>query len=384
MSKILLGITGCISAYKAAYLIREFKKNNDEVKVILTENGSKFITPLTLRTLSENKVYTSLFDDDNELSTEHISLSRWADILVIAPASANMIGKFAAGIADDLLSTTLLSFDKKILFVPTMNKTMYSNPVVLENILKLKKRGVYFLEPEEGFLACGEEGKGRFPEISIIYHNVKKLLFEKEKLKGKRVLITGGRTVESIDPVRIITNLSSGKMALAFVKASFYNKADRILFLHGDMDEKPFAFVENFKVKTSEDMKNAVLKHIDDFDVLIMASAVTDFKPEYSNEKIKKNKNLILRLYETDDILKSIKDKKIFKIGFALESKDEIQNGIKKLKEKRLDYIIVNDQKNLNKDKGTVTIISKDLKTKTIENKEKFEIALQVIEWIKL
>lgn len=383
MSNILLGITGCISAYKAASLIREFKKNGDDVKVILTLNGSKFITPLTLRTLSENKVYTSLFDDENEWSTEHITLSRWADILVVAPASANIIGKFASGIADDLLSTTFLSFDKNVIVVPTMNKTMYENKATVENIRVLKERGVFVMEPEEGFLACGEEGKGRFPQIEKIFLLTKRLLFPEEKLKGKRIIITGGGTFERIDPVRVITNLSSGRMALSFAKASYFNKAEKILFVHGRMDEKPFDFSENIYVESSEHLKNVLEEKVDQYDILIMAAAVTDFKTAYNKEKIKKKEELDIKLFKTEDILKSLKDKRILKIGFALESEKHLESGLKKLKEKNLDYIIINDKENLGKEKGSILIISKDGEKLSIENADKFEIALKVIEWIK-
>uniref|UniRef100_A0A7C3J598 Coenzyme A biosynthesis bifunctional protein CoaBC n=1 Tax=candidate division WOR-3 bacterium TaxID=2052148 RepID=A0A7C3J598_UNCW3 len=383
MSNILLGITGCISAYKAASLIREFKKNGDDVKVILTLNGSKFITPLTLRTLSENKVYTSLFDDENEWSTEHITLSRWADILVVAPASANIIGKFASGIADDLLSTTFLSFDKNVIVVPTMNKTMYENKATVENIRVLKERGVFVMEPEEGFLACGEEGKGRFPQIEKIFLLTKRLLFPEEKLKGKRIIITGGGTFERIDPVRVITNLSSGRMALSFAKAAYFNKAEKILFVHGRMDEKPFDFSENIYVESSEHLKNVLEEKVDQYDILIMAAAVTDFKTDYNKEKIKKKEELDIKLFKTEDILKSLKDKRILKIGFALESEKHLESGLKKLKEKNLDYIIINDKENLGKEKGSILIISKDGEKLSIENADKFEIALKVIEWIK-
>lgn len=383
MSNILLGITGCISAYKAASLIREFKKNGDDVKVILTLNGSKFITPLTLRTLSENKVYTSLFDDENEWSTEHITLSRWADILVVAPASANIIGKFASGIADDLLSTTFLSFDKNVIVVPTMNKTMYENKATVENIRVLKERGVFVMEPEEGFLACGEEGKGRFPQIEKIFLLTKRLLFPEEKLKGKRIIITGGGTFERIDPVRVITNLSSGRMALSFAKAAYFNKAEKILFVHGRMDEKPFDFSENIYVESSEHLKNVLEEKVDQYDILIMAAAVTDFKTAYNKEKIKKKEELDIKLFKTEDILKSLKDKRILKIGFALESEKHLESGLKKLKEKNLDYIIINDKENLGKEKGSILIISKDGEKLSIENSDKFEIALKVIEWIK-
>ncbi len=383
MSNILLGITGCISAYKAASLIREFKKNGDDVKVILTLNGSKFITPLTLRTLSENKVYTSLFDDENEWSTEHITLSRWADILVVAPASANIIGKFASGIADDLLSTTFLSFDKNVIVVPTMNKTMYENKATVENIRVLKERGVFVMEPEEGFLACGEEGKGRFPQIEKIFLLTKRLLFPEEKLKGKRIIITGGGTFERIDPVRVITNLSSGRMALSFAKAAYFNKAEKILFVHGRMDEKPFDFSENIYVESSEHLKNVLEEKVDQYDILIMAAAVTDFKTAYNKEKIKKKEELDIKLFKTEDILKSLKDKRILKIGFALESEKHLESGLKKLKEKNLDYIIINDKENLGKEKGSILIISKDGEKLSIENADKFEIALKVIEWIK-
>ncbi|MGE3062830.1 MAG: bifunctional phosphopantothenoylcysteine decarboxylase/phosphopantothenate--cysteine ligase CoaBC [bacterium] len=385
MSNVLIGVTGCIAAYKAAALVREFIKNDFEVKVIMTENASKFITALTMRTLSGNKVYTDLFDDENEYSTEHIALSEWADILVVAPASADIIGKFACGIADDLLSTEYLSFNKHVLIAPTMNERMYLHPATRRNLTILKERGVVVIEPEKGFLACGDEGKGRLPDVETILMHAKRLLREKDLLKGKRVVITGGGTSSKIDPVRVITNLSTGAMADAFISQAFYLKAEKITYIHGRINVRQNPVSKNIYAESSHEMLKVLREEIEKADLLVMAAAVNDFKTNYSEEKIKKNK-FSLKLSRDIDILNEIKNikTKAVKVGFALESSELEKNGLKKLREKHLDYIVVNSPSNIGSNKCSARVLSKSNKTLTLKNISKEEIAGRVLEWIKI
>lgn len=385
MSNVLIGITGCIAAYKAASLIREFRKNNFGVKAILTKNGSEFITPLTLRTLSGEKVYTSLFDDENEYSTEHIALSEWADMLVIAPASANIIGKMANGIADDLLSTEYLAFSKPVLVVPSMNFRMYSHPAVQRNIAVLRERGVEVMEPDEGFLACGENGKGRFPDIGRIFMHARRIAEKSSALKGKRVLITGGGTVAKIDPVRVIGNLSSGAMADAFVTQSFLRKASKVTYVHGRIEVKENILSKNIRVETSSEMLDALKTEIKDADLFIMAAAVNDFRSSYSERKIKREGSLSIKLYPDIDVLKELAKTKsgALRIGFALESENAEKNGLKKLREKKLDYIVINSPENIGAAKGTVTLLSSGGKRLRLKNLSKDSIAERVLEWIE-
>lgn len=386
MSRVLIGITGCIAAYKAAALVREFKKADNQVKVILTKNAEEFITPLTLRTLSEHPVYTSLFDEENEYSTEHIALSKWADILVVAPASANILGKFANGIADDLLSTEYLSFNKPVLIAPSMNTKMYEHPAVQKNISLLKERGNIVIEPETGFLACGDEGKGRFPDIKVIYMHAQRILHKSNVLKGRRVIVTGGGTFEKIDPVRIIANLSSGIMADAFVNAAFLKKSKNILYIHGRISIEENIISQNIKAETAQEMLNALKEGIKETDLLIMAAAVNDFKPEYAKNKIKKTDSIALNMNRNIDILaelSKIKTKAV-KIGFALETENMQKNALKKLKEKSLDYIVVNSPDNLGVNTASAAVISKNGEKLIIKDASKFELAERVLEWIKL
>ncbi len=382
MSNILIGITGGIAAYKVTYLIREFVKNSHNVKVIMTKHAQEFIGKATIETLSNNKVYTKLFDE--KVDTMHIALSDWADIMITAPATANIIGKYANGIADDLLSTVFLSFNKKHLLVPAMNNKMYDNPIVQDNMKKLKKYGIEILQPEVGFLACGTEGKGRFPDYNLIYEKALSMLYEDNRLKNKNIIITAGSLFEKIDPVRVISNLSSGKMGVSFAKASYLMKAKNILFVHGKMDTQLPVFSENIYTSNAKEMLKVLKKHIDNYDILIMSAAVNDFVPIYKNKKIKKTSNKIkIEMEKNIDILKSLKKyKKIIKIGFALETNNMKNNALKKLKEKNLDFIILNSPDNLSSDNGSVEVISKNGKTKKIKNKNKEDIAIEALKWM--
>ena len=381
-NNILIGITGCIAAYKSCYLIRLLKKNQYNVKVILTENAKKFIGKATVETLSGEKAYDTLWEDRTD--TSHISLTDWADIFIIAPVTANIIGKCANGIADDLLSTVFLSCNKKTIFVPAMNERMWDNPIVKMNIKKLSDLGYIIMQPDEGFLACNAFGKGRMPNPDNIYDLIKRVDFPSEKLSGKRIIITGGAVSEKIDPVRVISNLSSGKMAKAMAKACYYAKADAITFIHGELSIAPPEFSNNIKVNSADEMLEKIEENIDNHDILIMSAAVSDYKPKkYSDKKIKKADKLEIELVKNIDILKKLKDKNILKIGFALETNDHKKNAEKKLLEKDLNYIIINSQSAIGSDDTVLSILSKSGDILEDQKGSKLEIAHKVIKWIK-
>lgn len=366
---ILLAITGGIAAYKCAELVRLMKKEGFDVKVIMTENAVRFITPLTMGVLSENRVYTSLFSDDEEDNEiRHILLSRWADMLVVAPASANVISKVANGAADDLLSTTLLAFKGKVVFVPAMNKDMYHNPIFRENMQFLSKKGYYFIETEKGSLACGEVGDGRMSSPAVILDYIKKMISKGNSLCGKRVLITAGATREAIDSVRFISNYSSGKMGFALAEVARRRGAEVVL-VTGPTSLSDIDGVKTIRVESAENMKDAVFTYFKEADIFIAAAAVADFKPAQRFEgKIKKEGQelLHLELRKNVDILKEAggkKEKQIL-IGFAAEAKDLKENALLKLKSKNLDYIIGNDitreDSGFGTDTNKVIIIKKD------------------------
>jgi len=383
MSNILIGISGGIAAYKVCYLIREFIKSGNSVKVIMTANAAEFVSPLTFETLSGNIVYINTFSDYGEYSPEHISLSKWADIFLVAPATANIIGKFRAGIADDLLSTEYLAFKKPVVIAPAMNDAMYEHPAVAENISMLRKRGVFVIEPDYGELACGGEGVGRLPSVekiaAVVYRNLEK----DSSMSGKKIVVTGGALYEPIDPVRIISNRSSGKMASAFIDAAYRMKAESITFVHGRLDiELPFVS-ENIFAPTASEMLLKLQSIIEGKDILIMAAAVSDFKPEYSNEKIKKKNGIDIHLSDNIDILKQLQKVKLLKIGFALETNNSESNALKKMSEKKLDYIVLNSPDNLESDKGSCTLFSSNGEKVIIENVNKFEMAEKILRWIK-
>jgi len=363
---VLIGITGGIAAYKACYLIRLFKKYVANVKTVITKNGLEFVTETTLRTLSENKVYSNTFSDSNEWSTEHISLTDWADIFIIAPATANIIGKYANGIADDALSTALLAFDKQVIIAPAMNGKMYENPAVQRNIDILRQQGVFFIDPGYGDLACGYKAKGRMAEPDEIFRESLYFLNKTDQLSGKKILISASRTVEMIDPVRYISNFSSGKTGFRLAEEALYTGAETVL-VTGPTEEVCSNFIRRTDVSSSEDMYNEIIRESKDADCVIMSAAVADYTVNRSDKKIKKNKNdMTLDLLKTKDILKElgrIKRKGQILVGFALETDKGVLNAKKKLKEKNLDLIILNETNEKNpafgSDFNRVTFISK-------------------------
>lgn len=380
---ILIGITGGIAAYKICTLIRLYRKAGANVRVVLTPNALNFVTKLTLQTLSNNEVYVDNFEID-EYKPEHIALTE-ADIFVIAPASANTISKIANGICDNLLLSTACAFSKPILIAPAMNENMWNNPFVQENMSKLKKHGYHIVDPETGFLACGTNGVGRMKEPEEIFDRTVEIFSENKKLKGKKILITAGGTREKIDPVRYITNASSGKMGLALADNAYRMGADVTLVSTFKAD-KPY---KNIVTETALEMEKAVKENLSGQDCVIMAAAVSDYRVENCAEnKIKKQGGVLeLKLVENPDILKSIcKTPNKIICGFCAESENLLENAKVKIQKKGCDFLIANDisRKDIgfNTDENEVYIIDKSLNIKHIEKDTKENIAQRILEEI--
>lgn len=342
---IVLGVTGGIAAYKACELVRALVKEGASVEVVMTQNAMEFVTPLTLQTLSGNKVATRPFDPVWESEIGHISLADRADLVVIAPATASFVGKMATGIADSLLATLVLATLAPVIVCPAMNVNMYNNVAVQDNIRKLRDRGVSIVEPSEGFLACGWEGRGRLPETEDIMSEIEFALTPKD-MAGERVLVTAGATREHIDPVRFISNPSSGKMGYALAEEARMRGADVVL-VSGKSPLPPPRGVTLVSVESADDMYTAVMKHLDWSTLVIKAAAVGDYAPESKSAgKIKKTGDeLTLKLKRTKDILKEIGEKKKQQIvvGFAAETEDLMANAAVKLREKNADMIVANN-----------------------------------------
>ncbi len=344
--EIVLGVTGGIAAYKAAEFVRLLVKKEAKVHVVLTRNAQEFVTPLTFQTLSGNPVVTDLFALLEDEKIGHIALADLAELIVILPATANIIGKIANGIADDFLSTMVMASKAPVLFVPSMNVNMWENKALQKNVQTLIERGYYFVEPGEGELACHWYGKGRLAELDEVVERIEDLLSPKD-LKGEKILITGGPTQEPIDPVRFITNRSSGKMGFALAKVARRRGAEVILVTGPTSLPIPRRDIEVVPVRTAEEMRKAVLAYGEGCTVVIKAAAVSDYRPKViSQKKLKKvDPYTSLELERTGDILEEIGKKKGDRIliGFAAETEDLIANAQKKLTEKNLDFIVVND-----------------------------------------
>ena len=386
---IVIGITGGIAAYKTMYLIRLFKKNGYEVRVTATANALQFVTPLTIETLSHNKLYTDMFDCHRTLEVEHISMAEWADALVIAPATANSIAKFAHGIADDALSTLFLAVKKPVFIAPAMNSNMFESAVVQENIAILKERGCQILLPNEGFLACGTTGNGRMEEPEEIFDAVDEFLTADHTLEGKRVMITAGPTYEPIDPVRFIGNHSSGLMGFCLAEAAARKGAVVSLVTGPSNCTARHRNIQRYDVKTAEEMYQQCMQLVDDQDIIIMSAAVADFTPTtVAPEKIKKEMSqLSIDLVKTKDILASVgkikRDNQLL-IGFALETENEVENAKKKLHNKNADLIVLNSLRTAGAGFRTatnqVTIFGKDGREFASELKSKQEIAQEILQ----
>ncbi len=343
--KIILGVTGGIAAYKAAELVRELVRAGAEVFVVMTRSAQAFITPLTFQTLSGNKVTTELFSLIEESEIGHIALADRAELLVIAPATANIIGKIAVGIADDMLTTIVMATKAPVLLAPAMNVHMWENPICQENIQKLRSRGFHFIDPEAGDLACGYEGKGRLAEVPAIVEEIRSILSPKD-LSGETILVTAGPTEEPIDPVRFLSNRSSGKMGFAVARAA-RRRGAQVILVSGPSALPVPSGVKFIPVRTAAEMREAVLGSLPGVSMLVMAAAVSDYRPKgTSPEKIKKSRaELTLPLELNPDILHEAgqrKEKRLL-IGFAAETESLLANARKKLEEKNLDLIVAND-----------------------------------------
>lgn len=396
--KILVGITGGIAAYKICELVRLLRKEDADVRVIMTPSAIKFVSPLTLSVLSGNEVMINMFPEEKDyasgnilLSTQHIYTGRWADIVIIAPASANTIAKISYGFADNLLTSTLLASRCPVIIAPSMDEDMYLNEMTQSNILKLKQTGYHILEPEAGELASGFSGLGRLPEPIKILEFIKEVSKSAKKdLANKKVLVTAGPTYEPIDDVRFIGNYSTGKMGFEIARAAI-NRGAEVTLITGPSHLSTPRFVERIDVNTADEMFAAVDSRKIDADVIIMAAAVSDYKPvsKYKGKMKKENiGSLTLETEKTNDILKYLGEKKNgYKlIGFSLETENEIENSRKKLKEKNLDMIIINNPNTegagFGHDTNVVTIMKSDMSVTHLNKLHKFEIANKILDLI--
>ena len=365
---VLLGITGSIAAYKIAYLASALHKLHADVHVLMTENATNFINPITFETLTGNKCLVDTFDRNFQFQVEHVSIAKKADVVMIAPASANVIGKIANGLADDMLTTTVMACRCQKLFAPAMNTAMYENPIVQDNIRKLKHYGYEVIIPASGYLACGDTGAGKMPEPeTLLEYILREVAFEKD-LSGKKVLVTAGPTQEAIDPVRCLTNHSSGKMGYAIAKMAMLRGAE-VTLVSGPTAIEPPLFVKVLPVTSARDMFEAVTGVSDQQDIIIKAAAVADYRPkQVSEDKVKKNDDQAsIELERTDDILKYLGQHKKdgqFLCGFSMETKNMIGNSRAKLEKKNLDMVAANNLKvegaGFQGDTNVLTLITQD------------------------
>lgn len=343
---LVLGVSGGIAVYKALEIVSLLRKKDINVDVIMTESATKFVTPLSFQSLSQNMVTYDMFAEPKAWEIQHISLAEKADLLLVAPATANIIGKVANGIADDMLSTTIMATKAKVIFAPAMNTNMYDNPIVQDNIKKLKSFGYEFIEPAEGRLACGTTGKGKLESPEVIVDRVLMELNDTKDLVNKNVVVTAGPTIAPVDPVRFITNRSTGKMGYAIAKEA-RNRGANVTLISGPTSIEVPKNINVIKVSTNEEMKKAIMEVYSNADIVIKSAAVADYKPKnYSTQKIKKGDNdLCIEFTRDSDILMELgekKDKQIL-VGFAAESQDLKENAMSKLQRKNLDYIVAND-----------------------------------------
>ena len=365
---IVLGVTGSIAAYKIASLASMLVKQHASVHVIMTQNATNFINPITFETLTGHKCLVDTFDRNFEFQVEHVSLAKQADLMLIAPASANVIGKMAHGIADDMLTTTVLACKAPVYVSPAMNTNMYENPIVQDNLRTLETYGMKVIDPASGYLACGDTGAGKMPEPQTLFAYIEAELAHKKDLSGKRVLVTAGATQEALDPVRYLTNHSTGKMGYALAKAAMVRGA-QVTLVSGQTNLEPPLFVDLVPVISAQDMYEAVENRFDETDVLIMAAAVADYRPkEYVDQKIKKKAgDNVLELARTTDIIGTLSARKKqgqFLCGFSMETEHMLENSKKKLQKKHLDMIVANNLRTegagFGRDTNVVTLIRED------------------------
>ena len=384
--KILLIICGGISAYKSLEIIRGLKKSNAQVKTILTKSAKEFVTPLSISSLSQEKVYDDIFSVENESEMDHISLSRWADLILVAPITANTISKLSSGSSDDLASTVILASDKEIYLAPAMNVRMWEHPSTKENINKLKNYGYTIIGPEIGDMTCGEFGKGKMTEPNEIIKQIEIYFNNKEKNNKFKALVTAGPTREYIDPVRFITNKSSGKQGYEIAK-SFRDNGFETTLISGQTNLDPISGLNFIKVDTTQEMFDITIKNLP-ADVAVFTAAVADYKIlNYENKKIKKKENLNLSLEKNIDILANVSKHNSLRpkltIGFAAETNNLVKNSIKKLEEKNCDWIVANDVSDISigfdSDENQVSIFYKDKKNENLKKMSKSLVALELV-----
>ena len=389
---VVIGVSGGIAVYKTLDVISRLRKLGVNVKVIMTKSATEFVTPLSFQSLSQNYVVCDMFEEPKTWDVEHISLAKAADVFLIAPATANVIGKIANGIADDMLTTTVMATKGKVLIAPAMNTNMYENPIVQRNISILKDLGYSFVDPESGRLACGDTGEGKLASPETIVEEVVKLLSVEKDLKGKSIVITAGPTVESLDPMRYITNRSTGKMGYSIAKKAIERGADVTLITGPTNLTPPQNLKKLIKIESAEDMYNAVVENLDENQVIIKSAAVADYKPKtYSDKKIKKSDDdLVISLDRNKDIayeIGKIKKDKIL-VGFAAETNDLIENAKGKIKKKNLDFIVANDLTKegagFGVDTNIVKIIDKNGDITEYPKMQKEEVANVILDKVKL
>lgn len=386
---IIIGVSGGIAAYKTAYLVSALSKTEADVNVIMTENACEFISPLVFETLTGNKCYVDTFDRNFKFDVEHISLAKKADIFMIAPATANVIAKIANGIADDMLTTTFLASKCKKIVSPAMNTAMFENQITQDNIAKLKKYGIGVVEPQNGLLACGDTGAGKMPEPDFLFDVIEREIAREKDMLGKKVLVTAGATMESLDPVRFLTNHSSGKMGFAIAKEAMLRGAEVTVVKANTTAAIP-NFVKIVEVSSAKDMFDAVTALSDQQDIIVKAAAVADYTPEsYVDSKIKKKDgDLSIPLKRTMDILKYLGENKKegqFLCGFSMETDNMLENSKAKLGKKNADMIVANNLKDAGSgfktDTNAVTLITRD-GHRSLELKSKAEVAKEIFDEI--
>ncbi len=387
--KIVLAVTGSIAAYKIANLASMLKKQNADVTVLMTENAVNFINPITFETLTGNKCLIDTFDRNFQYNVEHVSLAKETDLVMVAPASANVIGKIVNGIADDMLTTTIMACRCKKIIAPAMNTNMYLNPIVQDNIRKLKQYEMEVVTPDTGHLACGDEGIGKMPSEQVLFDYILRELALKKDMAGKKVLVTAGPTIEKIDPVRFISNHSTGKMGYALAENAMLRGAD-VTLVTGKTSISPPPFVKVIPVISARDMFEAVAEHMNEQDIIIKSAAVADYRPiNPADEKIKKKEgDISINLERTEDILKYIgehRKENQFICGFSMETENMVENSRRKLEEKKADMIVANNLKQKGAGFGTdtniVTFITRDkVLEKSIMTKK--EVAKEILDFI--
>lgn len=385
---VVLGVTGSIAAYKIANLASMLAKQHADIQIIMTKNATNFINPITFESLTGKKCLVDTFDRNFEFSVEHVSLAKKADIFMVAPASANVIGKIAGGIADDMLTTTIMAAKCKKIIAPAMNTNMYENPILLDNLKKLKSYGYEIIEPASGYLACGDIGKGKMPEPEQLFEHIMKEIACEKDLIGKKVLVTAGPTREKMDPVRFISNYSTGKMGYAVAREAMLRGAD-VTLISGSVSIKAPEFVKMINIESAKELLEAVDKEFANQDILVMTAAVADYRPStISDEKIKKkDSDNIIELERTTDILLSLsaKKKNQFICGFSMETQNLLMNSKAKLEKKNLDMIAANNLKvegaGFGTDTNVITLITKDDVTE-LPLMDKSEVAKKILDKI--